>query len=235
MVIHQRPKTLKHLLALGLFIFPLIALNIAVFEKTSLVKAMAQAKNLRIYAWLAGWSLISLYFTFRGRWVGFWSSGVLSGLLLYGNIYFLFTYKNYGLAFFALGLLILTTFYHINLYQLLSKHYFDDGRAWYEHFPRCLPHMHATITGESQDAAVRIYSIGTDGCFLYSNKTSIIPNKISLFLDSSPQDVVECKVKLVSKTKDGIGMGLMFTDINSDLEKDLNDFIDKAKSYGYVN
>jgi hypothetical protein len=235
MKIKHRPRTLTALAASTLAAIPLVALNIAVHERGPMQKVFISHAQWQPLLFFTLWTVLTARAVAQARWSGFWSFGIMSGVLLYGNAYLLLTTKNYGLAFFALGLLILCVFHSVNLHQALSLVYFDTGRRWYEAYPRFLPHILAGLSAEGQDMApARLSSLSAEGCFVYLAARGPKPKTIALQLETEAGPRLECDVEWVSETRDGKGLGLMFKIGTADQWKDLNEFIDKAKSYGYA-
>jgi hypothetical protein len=234
MKIYKRPGFLWALILSTLLVIPLSAMNLSVIEKAPLVKAVLKPSNLRLLLFISGWSVLNALFVAKARWVSFWSSGILAGVLLYGNVYLLFSTKNYSLAFFALGLLILTIFYSVNLFQSLSMVYFDPGRRWHESYPRFIPNIEVSILHSAGKSPARISRIGLEGCFVYTNDATVLPTSVEISLIGPSQRTFKCPVSLVSKTKDKKGLGLQFNVTDNDTWKELNDFIDRVRSFGYA-
>lgn len=234
MDMRRRPTTLWFLSIAAWFALPLTALNIAVHEKAPLLRALTLNQNWRILAFLGAWLALTSWWVSRARWAGFWSYGILAGVLLYGDAYLLLTTKNYGLAFFALGLLILSAFYLVHLYQALGMVYFHPGRAWHESLPRFVPKVTVWLPAADGKVRARLCRLGPEGCFIFTERAGMDPSEIELCVESDGERSVHCRVELVSRTRDGAGMGLMFKAQDPDQWKDLSDFIDRVRSYGYA-
>src|SRR5258708_3007791 len=131
MKMHHRPAKLWFLaLIIGLGI-PLMALNISVYQKASVLRGFS-LEGQRLLVVQSIFVLIAMQLILKGSWKAFWVFGITSGTMLWGNVYFLVNTKNYGLAFFALALLILSAFFSVHLYHTLKQVYYRSGCRWYE-------------------------------------------------------------------------------------------------------
>ena len=176
MDMRRRPAALWFLTVAIWLAVPLMALNIAVHEKSPLLKALILNQNWRILLLTMAWAGITSWMVSRARWAGFWSYGVLAGVILYGNAYLLLTTKNYGLAFFALGLLILSAFYLVHLYQALGMVYFHPGRAWFESLPRFVPNVTVWLPAAEGKVRARLCRLGPEGCFVFTDRPGLDPS-----------------------------------------------------------
>ena len=231
MRISYRPKELWLLVFAVLALVPAVALNFSVLEKAPVWRIFTNS-NLEVLSFLLLWILATCNWVYKARWRGFWSVGILGSVILYGNVYFLIRGKNYGLAFFSLGLLVLFAFITVNLYQVLLRPYYHSGRRWYEAAPRFIPHLSAVVMGRAQEITARVCRLDAEGCFLFTESKVEDPQQVTLYLG---QHKVACPVHLVGRTKDdGCGVGMIFQIKNPDDGKDLLDFIYRIRSFGYA-
>ncbi len=249
MYIVRRPIRLIFLSLLMFFAVPIYILNIWVVKKAKFIEFLSEGNWIYV-ALVFGWAFFSFFWIYRGRWRGFWAAWLLSGVLLWGNLYFLVRTRNYALAFYALFILTVSISYLLQLYKTLKEPFYSSGKKWFEGLPTFLPNVEAVLEEHlvgPNDASpkdpdnAKLCRLSVDGCFLYLNSPSKVTvkqlKKIKRLTIKSGDNLMNCKVRLISvaKEKQNLGAGFQFMTLNNmDQQKEVKDFIDRVRSYGYV-
>ena len=239
MQIVHRPKSHTIHSLYVLLAIPVFLLNLWIMQKGPFVRLFDE-KNLPWIILQAVWVLICCWWLLKAQWRGFWSLWLLDTLLLWGNLYFLVKTKNYALAFYALFLLTISILYFVHLYRILKESYYHSGRHWYESLPAFLPRIEVELWFEDKNRErvsieAKLSRLGVEGCFAYPIKETLIKDRLfqEIYLKLN-ETKLSCPVELVCVTEDKQGAGLRFIADSEDQRKDIWDFIDRARSLGYV-
>lgn len=210
----------------------MLLLNIGVHQKVFIL-AIFSKPNLALLLSIGIWGLLTIFFLNKGSWFSFWLYFVMSGIVLYMNLLNTVITKNYALAFFSLGFFILSLLILFTLYRVLSFPFLNSAKRWFEGFPRFIPHIEVDILNDKRMRSPgRMVTLTPEGCLVYSKyKLENLPNTIEVALNNL---VVHCEVTSISISGDGFGHGLRFRPKNADEQKELIDFILRARSQGYV-
>lgn len=228
-------KDIKNQALLLLGSIPLFVLNLWIIQRSNNIKFEFQnftkGKLLVLSLVYIGWMIINIYTLLKAKWFSFWSTLVCAGILIAVNTNIVILRNNYALAFYVLFILIVSSLYLISNYQTLSQPYFNSKRRWFEGLPKFFPVIKAEISDGFNINEAKISNLNEDGCYVYTNEPVKKVENVRLYYGKR-----ECvlPVDWIISSDHGQGIGLKFNIKNADNKKEVSEFIDKARSLGYV-
>lgn len=123
--------------------------------------------------------------------------------------------------------------------KTLALPFFQSNREWWEARPKSLPNMRATIVGsqgERQEGLI-VSNLGKDGCFVFAQSGRLMKNPAEVSLSIGDRILFNCSVASEYSTSDNMGLGLRFISrgVNTDVNKDMFEFIGLLRRRGYVD
>ncbi|MGE4232317.1 MAG: hypothetical protein AB7F43_03220 [Bacteriovoracia bacterium] len=243
MKIVHRPRRLFFLGITSLVCIPLFAVNLWVYKKVPL-QTFWTRENIILLSLAGVWTLLTSLWVLQAKWKGFWSFLALGTIVLWGNLFFLVTSKNYSLAFYALFLLILFFNYLSKLYKTLREPYYNSKKRWYQGIPHFIPILEANLSSpQNSGFLVHLSSLGTTGFYGYLEKNSYPSpalieqiSEVELKLGGLK---LNSAVELISidydKQKQGfVSGGFRFAKTSPDEQKRIHDFIDRVQTMGLL-
>lgn len=222
--------------SLALLAIPLFILNQWVVKKgvggAFAFAGLFRGKSLGLILGEAAWVLLAFALLRRSRKSGCVFFALLAAAVIAADSVLFLRAKNYALAFYVLFLLILSVIYLLSTFRLLGEAYFNAGLRWFEGLPPFIPEIRAELDAVTERGPGRMSRFDETGCYVFSAKPMPDVSKIRLKLDE--KELVS-GVELISRTKDGLGQGLRFLAQSPDAEKDIREFVDRARSRGYVD
>lgn len=239
MILVSRPRSYTVLCFLTLLFIPVFLLNLWIL-KTSGSHNITTQTSWGVFFFQLLLLFISLGFLLNTRWVGFFSLAALSAILFLTNVYFLSKTTSYALAFYLLFLITLSALFLISFFKHLKEPFYHSGCRWYAGLPRLLPNIMVELQSMSRKINGRVSKITPEGCFVCIqdslSEKSLLPflkgfKKIHLKFG---EHQVSCAVHLISIDTQKQGAGFQFVTASLDQTKDLREFVDRIRSYGYV-
>jgi hypothetical protein len=122
---------------------------------------------------------------------------------------------------------------------ILSLPYFQSNRNWWEAKPKSLPNLSATLVqkdGKQQDGLV-ISNLGEEGCFIFGETHVPLTHPTGIKISEGEKILFSSNIGTEYRTSDGFGMGLRFQSggMETDLHKEMADFIGVLRRRGYVD
>lgn len=235
MKIVRRPKALKSIAFLVFGLVPLVLLNLWVIQNGLGVREVASRLDaLQITGAI---TLVIALSTFRllyfAKKLSILFLATIALFVLGANVYFVFKTKNYALAFYGLFFVITAGIYISTVFKCLKEVYYASGKQWFEGAPPFIPGVDAFLFQGDTVIPTKLSRIAFEGCFAFSDdKISDKIDKVSLrFSDIQ----VDLPVFLVTRTKDQKAGGIKFAYKSLDEAKEVHDFIDRVRSWGYVD
>ena len=239
MILVSRPRSYTALCFLTLLFIPVFLLNSWIL-KTSGSYSITTPTGWGVFCFQMFLLFVSFGFLLKKGWIGFFLLTSLSSILVLLNIYFLSKTKSYALAFYLLFLIIFSALFLINFFNHLKEPFYHSGCRWYESLPRFLPNIMVELQSMNQKINCSISKITAEGCFVYV-QDGLSEKNISTFLKEFKKIhlkfskfQVSCAVKLISVDTKKQGAGFQFATSSLDQTKDLREFVDRIRSYGYV-
>lgn len=109
-----------------------------------------------------------------------------------------------------------------------SKSFFDSGRRWFEGTPSPIPGVNCVANG----AHWKVSRLDREGAYVFLDEPRPLEFKGQLQFAYRGLKV-DVPAVLVHQSKDFTGFGFRFKFNDADLRKDLGDFIEKMRGYGY--
>ncbi len=227
---------IKNQAALLILSIPMFILNLWVVQRSNNIKLeiqdFLQGKLFALLTIFTVWAAFNLYSLLKARKVSFWSNLFLALTVIVIDTNIVILRKNYALAFYVLFLVITTALYLLANWKLLAQPFFNSKRRWFEGLPKFYPGIKAEISDGQDSYPASVSNLSEVGCFIYSASEL---SKIELLELSFGGQSCSTHVNWITSSKEGFGAGLRFTITSLDQEKELKEFIDSARSMGYVD
>ncbi len=192
--------------------------------------------TLSLVCFLALLSSVLIYRLYRGALVAY-GIGVL--LSLGQPSYLAMREHRHFLLVLLFILLCAQVWIFEHLRALLALPFYSSRRRWWESYPKAIPHLHASLSFESEKIApieVRLSNLGRTGCFVFSTDRVIASAPKQVSIKQGDSTLLERPVERTVSTSDGFGMGLRFVadESGADWGKDLEDYLVHLRRSGYV-
>ncbi len=232
----RTPRALFIQSSLALLAIPLFILNQWVVKKGAggvfAFTGLFHGKPFWLILVASAWVLLALALLRRARKSGCFLFALLAATVIVADAILFLRARNYALAFYVLFLLILSVIYLLSTFRLLGEAYFNAGLRWFEGLPLFIPEIRAELETVSGRGEGRMSRFDETGCYVFSAKS--MPDVFGIRLKLDEKELVS-RVELISRTNDGLGQGLRFLAQSPDAEKDIREFVDRARSRGYVD
>ncbi|MCM0604716.1 MAG: hypothetical protein KA715_01360 [Xanthomonadaceae bacterium] len=172
-----------------------------------------------------------------------WAYGVyfLLGLAPWSLLSVLLVIKNSSFAvaisnLMSLAFIVATGGFWIKYF---SKSFYDSGRRWYQGAPHPIPGVNC-VAGET---VWRVSRLDREGAYVFLDRAKPIEFRASGKEVQKPYELsfeyrhekIDIPAVLVHQSVAFTGFGFRFKVNDADLRKDLGDFIEKMRGYGYEN
>jgi hypothetical protein len=122
---------------------------------------------------------------------------------------------------------------------VLSFPYFRSNRKWWEAKPKSLPGIFATLStknGAKQENLI-VSNLGEEGCFVFGTTHAPLASPSDIVIREGDKVLFSSAVVTEYKTTDEFGLGLRFRSggIETDIHKEMADFIGLLRRRGYVD
>jgi hypothetical protein len=242
MVVISVPLRLR-LAALGLlFCIPLIAFEIVIANRASWWSLPYRGMGY----WSLAFALIciplSSWLMNAKRWA-YPIAVVLAALWIGASAWVSIRMRYPPLGFFTL---FLSAFFLIELLWLkfeLDRSFFNPQLAWYQGLPKPIPGLRCQLVSGEKTLDVRVSRIDPDGAFIFS-PFDLTKSPISLpsLLERKKLEMVfnfreyrfVCQGTPTLSFNRGVGAGVRFFGVSSDLRKEIGDFVEILRGEGYV-
>lgn len=214
---------------------PLFILNLWIIQRSNNLKlepaSFTKGKLLALTIIYLIWISLNIFTLLRAKWFSFWSTLVCAALLIFVNTNIVILRNNYALAFYVLFILIVSSLYLISNYNTLIQPYYNSNKRWFEGFPRYFPILKAEISDGFTVSDAKVSNLNEHGCYVYSAEKLKKVDNIRIFFSKT-----ECLLptEWITSSDQGQGYGLKFEIKNFDFKKEVIEFIDNARSMGYV-
>ncbi len=228
-------KDIKQQIGYLLLGIPMFILNLWVVQRSNNIKLeltdFTKGKLLIFLSIFALWTIVNVIALLKARWFSFYSTFALVMSVIVVNVNIVLLRKTYALAFYVLFILIVSSLYLISNWKTLKMPFYNSNRRWFEGLPK----FYSGILTEASDGMntykVQISNLNEFGCFIYL--TEKVDNIKAIRMKISNY-TYETETVCVTKSDNENGKGLLFSIGNSDRVKEISEFIDRARSYGYV-
>lgn len=161
-------------------------------------------------------------------------------LFPWGILSVLFVVKNSSFAVAISNLMVLAFIVVMSSYWIgyFSKSFFDSGRRWYQGSPPPIPGVICTAGG----AQWRVSRLDREGAYVFLDRARPVefrrggngqtPYELRFEFRN---ETIGVPAELVHQSNEFTGFGFRFRFNDADLRKDLGDFIEKMRGYGYEN
>jgi hypothetical protein len=142
--------------------------------------------------------------------------------------------------------LILLAFFLLELLWLkieLQRSFFDPQLTWYQGLPKPIPGLKCELLLGEKPIDMRVSRIDTEGAFIFSlGRVTEIPGVLSVLVDRKKLEMsfvfrdrkITCQGSPTLALDRGVGGGIQFFGVSSDLKKEIGDFIEVLQGEGYV-
>ncbi len=121
---------------------------------------------------------------------------------------------------------------------VLALPYFQSNREWWESKPKSLPGITATLTARdgTKQENLCVSNLGEEGCFIFGDTHAPLSHPKEIIISEGEKILFSSLVSTEYLTSDEFGVGLRFRSggVETDIHKEMADFIGLLRRRGYV-